>query len=158
MYRSPIKPFFRPLGASSKVSLAAENSMMKYLEEYPWAMQNELVQFLWEEWGLNVYRLTVSRILKRRKWNRKKAQRLRERQNEEFRIGWRADMLRLTAEQLAFLDESLFNETTGWRHNAHILVSEPARYHVSRRKGYSWSVLPAYTIDGYLSYIGVKEG
>ena len=98
VYGTPFRPVFRPAGAPRKVSIAAENSMMEYLGEYPWAMQNELVWFLWEEWGLNVHRSTVSRILKRRKWNRKKAQRLGERQNEELRLGWKADMLRLTAE------------------------------------------------------------
>ena len=67
-------------------------------------------------------------------------------------------MLRLTAEQLVFLDESLFNETTGWRHNAYAPVGQPARYYASRRRGHSWSVLPAYTVDGYLPCIGVKEG
>ena len=73
IYGSPFKPSFRPIGGPRKVSTAAENSMMEYLKEYPWAMQNELVWFLWEEWGLNVHRSTVSRILKRRKCNRKKA-------------------------------------------------------------------------------------
>ena len=112
-YGSPYRPSFHPLGAPRKVSVAVENDMMEYLGEYPWAMQNELVWFLWEEWGVNVHRSTVSRVLKRRKGNQKKAQRIRERQNSELRLGWRADMLRLIAEQLVFLDESLFNETTG---------------------------------------------
>ena len=44
----------------------------------------------------------------------KKAQRIGERHNSELRLGWRADMLQFTAEQLVFVDDSLFNETTGW--------------------------------------------
>ncbi len=35
------------------------------------------------------------------------------RQNDELRLNWVADLLRLTAEQLVFVDETLFNETTG---------------------------------------------
>ena len=31
-------------------------------------------------------------------------------------------MLRLTAKQLVFVDESMFNETTRWRHYAYALV------------------------------------
>ncbi len=43
-------------------------------------------------------------------------------------------MLRLTAEQLVFVNESLFNEITGWRHQAYASVGEPARYQVSRER------------------------
>jgi len=34
------------------------------------------------------------------------------RQNDELRLNWIADLLQLTAEQLVFVDETLFNETT----------------------------------------------
>ncbi len=80
------------------------------------------------------------------------------RQNDELRLNWVADLLQLTAEQLVFVDETLFNETTGWRHQAYAPVGEPARYQASRKRGHSWSVLPAYTIDGYLPCTGIREG
>jgi hypothetical protein len=35
---------------------------------------------------------------------------------------------------------------------------EPARYQASRKRGHCWSVLPAYTIDGYLPCTGIREG
>ncbi len=66
--------------------------------------------------------------------------------------------MQLTAEQLVFVDETLFNETTGWHQQAYAPVGEPARYQASRKRGHSWSVLPAYTIDGYLPCIGIREG
>jgi len=66
--------------------------------------------------------------------------------------------LQLTAEQLVFVDETLFNETTGWHHQAYAPVGESARYQVSRKRGHSWSVLSAYTIDDYLPCIGIREG
>jgi len=67
-------------------------------------------------------------------------------------------MLHLTAEQLVFVDESLFNESTGWRHRAYAPVDRPARYYASRRRGHLWGVLPVYTVDGYLPYTAIKEG
>ena len=60
-----------------------------------------------------MHRSTISRILKKRRWSNKKGQRVEVRQNDQLRLNWVADMLRLTAEQLVFVDESLFNETTG---------------------------------------------
>ncbi len=158
MYNSPFRPQFRPKGAPRKVFKAAENGLIAYLEEQPWAMQKEMVWYIWEEWGINVHRSTISRILKRRRWSNKKGQRVGVRQNDELRLNWVADMLRLTAEQLVFVDESLFNETTGWRHQAYAPVGQPARYQASRTRGHCWSVLPAYTKDGYLSCTGIREG
>jgi len=83
-----------------------------------------------------VHRSTISRILKRRRWSNKKGQRVGVRQNDELRLNWVADMLRLMAEQLVFVDESLFNETTGWRHQAYAPVGQSARYQASRTRGH----------------------
>ncbi len=60
-----------------------------------------------------MHQSTISRILKRRRWSNKKGQRVGIRQNDELRLNWVADLLQLTAEQLVFIDETLFNETTG---------------------------------------------
>jgi len=81
-----------------------------------------------------VHQFTISRILKRRRWSNKKGQRVSIRQNDELRLNWVADLLQLTAEQLVFVDETLFNETTGWRHQAYAPVDESARYQASRKR------------------------
>ncbi len=113
MYGSPFRPQFRPKSAPRKVFPAAEDSLITYLEQQPWAMQKEMVWFLWKEWGIHVHRSTIFRILKKRSWSNKKGQRVSIRQNDELRLNWVADLLRLTVEQLVFVDETLFNETTG---------------------------------------------
>jgi len=46
MYDSPFRPQFRLKGASRKVFSAAEDSLITYLEQEPWAMQKEMVWFL----------------------------------------------------------------------------------------------------------------
>ena len=100
---------------------------------------------------------TISKILKRRRWSGKKAQRRSDKQDKELRLVWQADLLSLTADQLIFIDESLFNRSMGWRYNAYAPVRDSARYQADLTRGRSWSVLPAYTIDGYIC-CGIKEG
>jgi len=158
MYSSPFKPQFRPKEVPRKVFKAAENDLIAYLEDQPWVMQKEMVWYIWKEWNINVHRFTISRILKRRRWSNKKEQRVEVEQNDELRLNWVADMLRLTAEQLVFVNEFLFNEITGWRHQAYASVDQSARYQVSRTRGHCWSVLPTYTKDEYLFCIDIREG
>lgn len=116
-----------------------------------------MVWYLWEEWGLDVHRSTVGRFLKQERLSLKRARRVADRQNSELRLGWIASLLNITAEQIVTVDESNFNEATGWRRQAYAPIGQPGRYQRDRTRGKSWSVLPAYTIDGYLC-VGVKEG
>ncbi len=158
MYSSSFKSQFRPKEILRKMFKTAENDLIVYLEEQPWIMQKEMIWYIWEKWGINMHRFTISRILKRRRWSNKKGQRVEVRQNDELRLNWIADMLRLTVEQLVFVDESLFNEITGWRHQAYALVDQSARYQASRTREHCWSVLSIYTKDEYLSCTGIREG
>ena len=66
-------------------------------------------------------------------------------------------MALLVAEQLVFVDESSFNRQTGWRLYAYRSIGEDGRYQASRDRGPSFSVLPAYTTEGYLA-CGIKQG
>ena len=158
VYGSAYRPQFRPKGAPRVIHDAAAESLAGYIERQPWAMQKEMVWYLWEEWGINVHRATISRTLKRLRLSHKLGQRVGYRQNEELRLNWIADLLHTTAEQLVFVDETMFNETTGWRHMVYAPVGEPGRYHADPTRGQHWSVLPAYTVDGYLPCTGFKQG
>lgn len=64
----------------------------------------------------------------------------------------------MRAKDIVFIDESLFNETNVWRKKAWPPVGQPARYHHDNTRGKSWSILPAYAIEGYLPCIGIIEG
>ena len=59
---------------------------------------------------------------------------------------------------MVFLDEALFNETTGWRLIAWAPIGEAARYIGDRNRGHLWSLLAGYTVDGYLPYYEIKKG
>ena len=63
---------------------------------------------------------------------------------------WRAD-------QIVCLDESAFNERTGHRKYGWAPRGTKANTHLILKRSERWSVLPAYTIDGYISAI-VKQG
>jgi hypothetical protein len=133
-------------------------SLLLFVKRNPAAMQYEMIRFLQEEFDTKVQQGTISKLLKKDRQSRKLAQRISPLQNERLRQVWIADLLNVTAEQLVFIDESMFNESTGWRHYAYAPIGQAARYQASRRRGKSWSVLPAYTIDGYLPCTGFKLG
>jgi hypothetical protein len=59
---------------------------------------------------------------------------------------------------MAFLDESIFNEMTGWRLTAWAPIGQPARYTGDRTRGHTWSLLAAYTPEGYLPGWVIREG
>ena len=158
MYSSSFKSQFRPKEVPRKVFKTAENDLIAYLEDQSWIMQKEMIWYIWKKWDINVHRFTISRILKRRCWSNKKEQRVEVRQNDELRLNWIADMLRLTTEQLVFVNEFLFNEITDWRHQVYASVDQSARYQVSRTREHCWSVLSIYTKDEYLFCTGIREG
>ena len=73
-------------------------------------------------------------------------------------IDYKTQMIGIHAEQMIFLDEALFNETTGWRLTAQAPIGETARYIGDRNREYLWSLLTGYTVEGYLSCYEIKEG
>lgn len=115
-----------------------------------------MVWFLWEEWSIAVHRATISRTLTRLKRRCKKANRLGP-QNHDLRMHWIADLLNLTAEQLVFIDESHFNQTTGWPFRIYAAIKKKTRYNADIRREKSWSVLPAYTANDYLPCVEYKK-
>jgi hypothetical protein len=71
-----------------------------------------MAMFLEEEWGITVNQSTISRLLKQH-WISNKGQRIGHTQSQALRTAWQSFMLDITAEQLAFLDESIFMAQTG---------------------------------------------
>jgi hypothetical protein len=59
---------------------------------------------------------------------------------------------------MVFLDETLFNEVTGWRLMAWAPIGRDGRYTGDRKRGHIWSILAAYATTGYLPYYVAKEG
>lgn len=157
-YNTPYPPRLRGMGRPRSITTGAGELLLQFLDHYPWAYLEEQVQFLWDECGIDCSASTVSRFLEKMRITKKIGQRVNKNQNLDLRHAWLADMVDLPAELLVFIDETLFNESTGWRKKAWAGIGHPARYHHNNLRGKSWSVLPAYTVDGYLPCTGVKEG
>ncbi len=157
MYDSFFRSQFHSKSALQKIFSAAEDALITYLKQQSWIMQKEMMWFLWKEWELNVHQFMISRILKRRRWSNKKKQRVNIRQNNELRLNWIVDLLQLMTEQLVFVDETLFNETTRWHHQVYALIDESARYQVFKKRKHCWSVLSTYMINDYLFCINIHE-
>ena len=100
----------------------------------------------------------IQRALKEEGYTRKKGQPYSDRQNNELRVAWQADMINFTAEQLVVIDESLFKAQTGWRCMAYGPIGDSVRWSEDLRRGQTFSVLPAYTTEGYLPCTVVREG
>ncbi len=157
MYDFFFKFQFRSKSVLWKIFSAAEDVLITYLKQQSWVMQKEMMWFLWEEWRLNVHQFMILRILKRRRWSNKKKQRVSIRQNDKLHLNWVVDLLQLMTEQLVFVDETFFNETTRWCHQVYASVDESARYQVSRKRKHCWSVLLTYIINDYLLCINIRE-
>jgi hypothetical protein len=64
----------------------------------------------------------------------------------------------ISAKQMVFINESLFKQQIGWRLIAYGPIGSPAHYADDIAQGNTWSILPAFTVDGYLPCIGIQLG
>ena len=106
--------------------------------------------FLEEEWDIKVNQSTVSWLLKRNKFRNKKGQRIEYTQSQALQVAQQAQMHDISAEQMVFIDESLFKQQTGQRLMAYGPIGSPARYADDIAQGNTQSILLAYTVDRYL--------
>lgn len=157
-FGTPYPPSDRTRGRPRIITVAAGKLLLEQLKETPWIYRDEMKEFLWEECGIECSAMAVGRFLRRNNWSYKVGQRISDRQSQTLRRDWQALIVELHAEKLVFVDESLFNETTGWRKKAWGPVGSPARWHDDRTRGEAWSILPAYMVNGYLPCLGVKKG
>jgi hypothetical protein len=147
------------LGAKVKIDEEDGEALFGELVRSGWMMQSEMVRWLEIERGLTVTQSTVSRYLKKHQWTRRTLRPFCINRNETLRESYRNCMRRYTANDLVFLDESIFNEKTGWRHYAYAPVGHEARYMQDINRGDTYAILPAYTVaHGYLPCTGIKKG
>jgi transposase len=113
MYNALTKPSRRTIGCPRKLTLHDEDLFFFFLARYPTSTLPEMSWFIWEERGIMVNESTIFRALKRKKWSKKKARREVYLANPQARRDYIAVTAGLRAENMVFLDESLFNEITG---------------------------------------------
>lgn len=141
-YGSIRPPRFRKLGRDRKLSSADEEALFQYLLGSGWCHQDEMIYWLFNERGVLVSQPTISRLLRRRGWNRKEMKRISLDRSEELRRSYLDVIRQFAADDLVFLDESIFNEKTGWRHYAYAPIGDEARYEADIRRGKTWNAPP----------------
>jgi transposase len=157
-YGSVMKPHIRPLGRRPALTTDDRDALFNTLAEEGWMLQSEMVHWLFEQRGKDVSTSTVGRFLKRLGWNRKAIRRISRTQNQEYREIYKRRMSKWTAEKLVFLDESLFNEMTGWRYRGYAPIGVEGRYSGNVTRGETWSITAVMTLAGYLPCTKVKKG
>ena len=157
MYGGPNLPHASRGGRPTRIHTAAGRAIIEYQRRHPYAYQDELVEFLYHEWDIAVSRATVCRFLKKNKISRKQSTLIGP-QSRQLRVAWLASIQDLLAHQLVFLDESIFKRQSCWRAMAYSAIGTDARYSEDMRRGDTYSILPAYTLEGYLPCTGIKKG
>ena len=146
------------LGRPSKIGVEDGEALFEHLVRSGWLYQDEIVYWLFMERGINCSQSTVSRYLKQQNWTRASIRPFSINRNEDLREAYRNSLRRFAADDLVFLDESIFNEKCGWRHKAYGPIGDRSRYTQDIKRGDTYAILPAYTINGYLPCTGIKKG
>ena len=106
-----------------------------------------------DEFDIPVSVALVSRELQKLKWSRKIATKKALKQSDCLRRVFQARaQLNYTAEQIVAIDESACNERTGDRKYGWSPVGQSVELTYSIKQLERWSLLPAMTVDGYLSH------
>jgi arginine repressor len=69
-----------------------EQAIKQLLEQMPWFYQDEIADFLFKVFGVQVSQPTISMVLKRIQVTRKKLKVEAAQRNQELRIQWRDDL------------------------------------------------------------------
>lgn len=159
-----------------KLSPYHELQLLGYVEERPHARLDELCWLLFDEFNIPVDESTVSRALKRLAWDRKKVQKITVERIQSLRNEWSRRLSGWGAEQLVFIGESAACGKTGitpqskkffpplliplcvgdrrfgWAPSGVISPVKQGTCGVQNLdRSKRWSILPAYTVDGYIA-------
>jgi hypothetical protein len=126
--------------------------MIQFLTLYPWAYQDEIQAHLLKIFDVHTTQSQISRALKHIEYTHKKLKHQAAQRNQILREGWQVKLVDFIAEQLVFIDESGANERTGDRRWGWAPKGEEAIKETILKRTKNWSILPAYSIDGYIDF------
>lgn len=139
------------MGRPRICTLAQEESLLQYISDNPSVYLDEMAWYLFDCYSLRPKVATIFNILSRHNWNRKLATKLAAQRNETLRASWLAKRMNWRVEQLVFLDETASCERTGNRKYGWSPVGTACIADQYLDRSQRWSVLPALTVDGYLT-------
>lgn len=108
--------------------------------------------FLYDEFEILVSESTISRALKKRKWSKKKVDRRARQRSRRLRDAYFAQLSQWKARQLIFVDESSSNERSADRKYGWAPIGQAPIVHSSLHRSQRYSILPAYTLQGFVCW------
>ena len=138
-------------GRTPTIHPAARVGLKHFLEHQPWAYQDEMEYYLFDDWGITVSQSTISKALKSMKINTKCLKREALERSQECRNMYFLDISQFTHDMLIYLDESAANEHTMHRKRGWAEYGVSPRVIKPVKRSERWSILPAYCSDGILA-------
>src|ERR1700712_296641 len=111
--------------------------------------QEEMADFLYDQYGIKPSVPVISKLLKRRGITNKRLKIIAQQQNEELIRQFHDDARWWRADQLITVDESAYTEKTGDGKYGWAESGMPASIKRFLKRSERWSLLPAYSIEGY---------
>lgn len=119
---------------------------------------DEMRWFLYDEFDLIVSERSIRRIMTRRRWSKKVMEKRALEQSQFLRADWIARIRGYSAEQFVFVDESACNSRTADRKYGWSPIGEPCLGVQELKREKRWSLLPAYSVQGYLPGFLIYQG
>jgi transposase len=142
------------LGRPATLCQAHIDALRDYLHGYPQALVAEMMEHLHTQFGVEASYSTIYRALKKLRYSRKVASKHASEQSEPLRRAFIARVQNsYKAEQVVAVDESACNERTGDRKYGWSPQGTPVELVYSMKRSERWSVLPAITMEGYLTFV-----
>ena len=123
------------------------------MKNRPWAYLDKSARYLYNDFELVIDESTIWHHLKNIKWSRKKAIKLAKERDKELRDDWAVKLSRWDNRQLIYIDESASNERTGDIKYGRSPKGLPSRYIGFFQRSKRWSILPAFTVNGYITFL-----
>jgi len=141
-------------GRPTAITPAAMLELKTYLDHRPWAYQDEMIIYLYDDWGILCSQSTMSKTLKSNRIFRKIIQREALERSQQCRDDYMVSIFELSnsKHQLCFLDEFVANEHTCHRKHGWSLFGITFRVILSVKRLERHSVLPCYDINGIMCY------
>ena len=109
-----------------------------------------MLWFLYNNYNIIVTQSTLSAGLKQRKWSRKVMRIIARQHNPGLRDNWIVQICGYRRDQFVFVDELACNKKTMDRKYKWAPINKPVEGILELKRSKRWSLLPAYTLQGYI--------
>ncbi|RDL42209.1 uncharacterized protein BP5553_02188 [Venustampulla echinocandica] len=143
----------RPRGPTPVINHEIQMFLVDILEREPNLYLDEMADYIYAEFEIKVTITQVSRAVKRLKQTNKLIPVSAGQRNRELVLAYQRRMVFWDPRRICFVDESAYNERTASRRREWAPYGAPANIKRLLTRSDRWSILPAYTIDGYMEQI-----